>query len=47
MKNVKICILGCGNFANYAHGPNYAIIAQNQPGVEYVAAADMELVKAQ
>ena len=47
MKNVKICILGCGNFANYAHGPNYAIIAQNQPGVEYVAAADMELEKAQ
>lgn len=46
MKKVKICILGCGNFANYAHAPNYAHIAETK-GVEYAAVADLDLAKAQ
>ena len=43
----KICIIGCGRFARYAHGPSYQLIRQNDPDVEYAACADMAADKAE
>ena len=42
----KICIIGCGRFARYAHGPSYNFIRQNDSDVEYAACADMSAEKA-
>ena len=42
----KICIIGCGRFARYAHGPVYRLIRQRDPDVEYAACADVSPEKA-
>ena len=42
----KICIIGCGRFARYAHGPSYNFIRQNDKDVEYAACADISEEKA-
>ena len=47
MKQVKICILGCGGFNRYAHGPSYCLIRKRHPEIEYAACCDLDPERAE
>lgn len=42
----KVCAIGCGNLANYCHGPSYARYAASHPDTELVACCDLDETKA-
>ena len=47
MKKIRICVLGAGNFARYAHGPSLRLLADTDPALELAAVADLDAGKAE
>ena len=45
MKNIRICVIGAGNFANYAHGPSLRLLAETAPDITLAGVADVMLEK--
>lgn len=43
----KICVVGCGNMSNLAHGPSCAQYAASYPDVELSACCDLDAQRAQ
>lgn len=47
MNKIKICILGCGGFNSYAHGPSCRLVRDLHPDVEYPACCDLDPERAE
>jgi predicted dehydrogenase len=46
-KPIKLCVIGAGAFANYAHGPSMKILSETDPGLELAAVSDLDPEKAE
>lgn len=46
MKKLKLCLVGAGNFARYAHGASLNLLKENDPDLELTAVADLDAEKA-
>jgi len=47
VKSIKLCVIGSGNFARYAHGPSLKQIAAGDSLFDLAAVADLDLSKAE
>jgi predicted dehydrogenase len=45
--NLRICMIGCGGFAQLCHGPSQRRIASEDPGVQLAACCDTDAARAQ
>lgn len=46
MKNVKLCVIGCGNMSTAVHGPSYKTYASRHANVTLAACCDTDPAKA-